>query len=189
MGYAPASVGYAPAAAMTTTSSYGAQYAGQAYITQPSATVPTMAAPTLSTPSVAAPMMSAPSISTPPMSSPSMSAPSMNTPTPAPPSSTPGTFQPSGAGAPNQSLMPIPDTDKLNSGSAPKLQDPQNRTTSAQIIGPANVTHAVFNMADRSQVFHPASFQATGENQHNHSNDGWSAGSPTNDDWQPTDGR
>jgi hypothetical protein len=55
-------------------------------------------------------------------------------------------------------LSPIPDVDKLNSNSAPRLTDPQNRTTSVRpLMGPASVTPAIFNVADRANVFHPAS--------------------------------
>jgi hypothetical protein len=123
----------------------------------------------------------------------------MGTPTPAAPGSvtSPNTFQPSSATPQsNSSLMPttpIPDTDKFNSGNAPRLLDPQTRTTSAQIMGPAMVTHAIFNTADRASVFHLAGSQSTSTQQRENSNDGWSAGSPnnssTNDNWQPTDGR
>jgi hypothetical protein len=87
---------------------------------------------------------------------------------------------------------PIPDNDKFNSGNAPRLLDPQTRTTSAEMMGPVNVTHAVFNTADREYVFHPAGYLPTSNEQLQNSNDGWSAGSHNNsstDGWQPTDGR
>ena len=76
------------------------------------------------------------------------------------------------------SLMPttpIPD----NSGSAPRLLDPQSRTTSAEIIGPASVTHAVFNTADRGSVFHAIGYVPASKSTSESSNDGWSAGSTT----------
>jgi hypothetical protein len=77
---------------------------------------------------------------------------------------------------------PIQDTDpKINSStSAPRLLDPQNRTTSTgPMIGPATVTNAIFMTADRSKVFHPAALQT----------DGWSEGPAVSDGWQSTDGK
>jgi hypothetical protein len=137
-----------------------------------------------------------------PGAAPGMSAPSMGTPTPAAPPAgvAPNTFQPSGSAQPgtvpqsNSSLMPttpIPDTDKINSGSAPQLLDPQSRTTSASPMNPPMVTTAIFNTADRGQVFHPANYQP---NQNRDSNEGWSAAtdsnsSANNDGWQGSNGQ
>lgn len=90
---------------------------------------------------------------------PMMSAPAAGSPAPGP------TFDQNPAPAQSSSsampLSPIPDADKLNSSSAPRLMDPQNRTTSARpLMGPASVTPAIFNVADRANVFHPASVPA-----------------------------
>jgi hypothetical protein len=92
-------------------------------------------------------------------------APMLTSPAPAAGSAVPGTtFDQNSAPAQSSSsavpLSPIPDTDKLNS-STPRLTDPQNRTTSARpLMGPASVTPAIFNVADRANVFHPASVPA-----------------------------
>jgi len=96
-------------------------------------------------------------------------------------------------------LSPIPDPDKLNSSSSPRLMDAQNRTTSARpLMGPANVTPAIFNVADRANVFHPASVPAPYQTTVAKPittplpSDGWSAGAPTstyNDGFQSAGGR
>ncbi len=135
-------------------------------------------------PAVTTPMYTTPGLST-PMSVPNLSAPPMGSPTPASPSSPPQTFQNSGTPQSSSSLYPTPpiqDTDpKLNSStSAPRLLDPQNRTTSTgPMIGPATVTNAIFRTADRSRVFHPASQVS----------DGWTEGAPVSDGWQSADGK
>jgi hypothetical protein len=112
----------------------------------------------------------------------------MGSPTPATGNSTPNTFQPSSA-APqsNSTLMPTVPIPDNNSGSAPRLLDPQSRTTSTEIIGPANVTHAVFNTAERGLVFHPVGYHAASSQPA--PNDGWSGDSSGADNWQSGDGR
>ena len=127
-------------------------------------------------------------------------APTMSAPAPAAGGAVPGpTFDqgsaPAAANSAMPQLPPIPDADKLNSNNAPRLMDPQSRTTSARpLMGPANVTPAIFNVADRANVFHPAGLPA------GHQTtvakpitaplpvDGWSVGAPANsynDGFQP----
>jgi hypothetical protein len=141
------------------------------------------------------PMYSTPgAIGTPSIGAPTLGAPPMGSPTPAMPGSTPSTFQ-GGATVPTPATSnypttpmtypatPIPTTDPAVSGAAssatttPRLLDPQNRTTSTgSMIGPATVTNAIFNTADRGKVFHPASQTSAPQ-----ANDNWSTSS--NDGW------
>ena len=134
----------------------------------------------------------------PAMSAPAMPAPAMSAPAPAGGSAAPGpTFDQNSAPAPSSSAMPlspIPDVDKLNSNSAPRLMDPQNRTTSTRpLMGPANVTPAIFNVADRANVFHPASvpaaYQAAKPITTQAPPDGWSVGAPVSDGFESVSGR
>jgi hypothetical protein len=175
------------APAMSNTSLYAPpayasqQYAAPAYAGQVYTGQSMMSGPSIGSPGMAAPTMTAPT-----MGSPSMTVPSMGSPTPAPSgTSAPNTFQPSSTSPPAMPTTPIPD----NSGSAPRLLDPQSRTTSAEIIGPASVTHAVFNTADRGSVFHAIGYVPASNSTSEISNDGWSAGSTNNDNWQSSNGR
>jgi hypothetical protein len=131
-------------------------------------------------------------------------APMISAPAPAAGGAVPGpTFDQGSAPAATSSAMPqlspIPDADKLNSNSAPRLMDPQSRTTSARpLMGPANVTPAIFNVADRANVFHPASVPAAYQTTVAKPitaplpADGWSVGAPTStydDGFQSAGGR
>jgi len=135
---------------------------------------------------------------------PSAAAPMLSNPAPAAGSTAPGpTFDQNSAPAQSSSsampLSPIPDADKLNSNSTPRLMDPQNRTTSARpLMGPASVTPAIFNVADRANVFHPASVPAAYQTTVAKPitaplpADGWSAGATTgtyNDGFQSAGSR
>jgi hypothetical protein len=136
-----------------------------------------------------APTYAAPqTMSGPAMGAPGMAAPALNSPTPATGSVTvPNTFQPSSTPASqgSSSLMPTTPIPDNNSG-APRLLDPQSRTTSAEIIGPATVNHAIFNTADRGSVFHPITYRTPSKSSAQSTNDGWSADS---DNWQSGEGR
>jgi len=150
---------------------------------------PAMAAPpTYSTPGmIGAPAMGAPNLSTPPMSPtpatgapPATFAPQGATSNYAAPPATTSNYQPAPMSYP---ATPIPTTDPAVSGAAtsttnsPRLLDPQNRTTSTGgMIGPATVTNAIFNTADRGKVFHPASQTSAPQ-----ATDNWSGGG--NDGW------
>jgi hypothetical protein len=191
-----ATVGYAAPATATVPVSSSAGYAMPAYATQP-AMAPAYAAQPAMQPAYAAQPGMAPSYGAQPqyaaqpqMADPNagssvMSAPSLGSPTPAAPAMTPNTFQPSSTTPPsNSSLMPTAPIPDNNSGGAPRLLDP-TRTTSAHVIGPVNVTHAVFNTADRSHVFRTIGFQPA-KNAAESNNDGWSGNA---DNWQSGEGR
>ena len=123
------------------------------------------------------------------MSGPAFAAPT-GAPTPAATGPAPQTFQPNTSGGsqentlrPIQPLTPNADTpssdSKTNSSNAPLLQDPQNRTTSG-LMGPANVTTAIFFTADRANVFKPAVMET----------ENWGAAAPKFDEgWSSAGGR
>ncbi|HTQ39864.1 MAG TPA: hypothetical protein VMJ32_12620 [Pirellulales bacterium] len=175
--------------------------AGQAYAAPAYAAPNYAAAPAYATgPAYTAQPSYSVQASAPGMGSPGMSAPALGTPTPAPPPSggMPNTFQPSGTAQPsaappvNSSLMPttpIPDTDKFNSGSAPRLLDPQDRTTSTSPMNPPMITQAIFNTADSSTVFHQATYQPNAQQT---ANGGWTTGTDSGasmDGWQASNGQ
>jgi hypothetical protein len=192
-----ATVGYAAPASATVPVSSSAGYAMPAYATQPAmspayAAQPAMqpsyaAQPQMGQPYGAQPSYAAqPQMADPNAGSSVMSAPSLGSPTPAAPAIAPNTFQPSSTTPPsNSSLMPTAPIPDNNSGGAPRLLDP-TRTTSAQIIGPVNVTHAVFNTADRSHVFRAIGYQPNNQRATESTNDGWSGNA---DNWQSSQGR
>lgn len=185
-------VGYAAPASATVPVSASAGYSMPAYATQPTMTPSYAAQPQMGQPYAAQPQMAPsyaaqPQMADPNMGSQGMSAPSLGSPTPAaPPVTAPNTFQPSSTmPQSNSSLMPTAPIPDNNSG-APRLLDPQTRTTSAHIIGPANVTHAVFNTADRSHVFRAIGYQPSNNRAAASNSDGWSGNA---DNWQSGEGR
>lgn len=183
-----ATVGYAAPASATVPVSASAGYAMPAYATQPAMTPSYAAQPQMAPSYGAQPSYTAqPQMADPNMGSPGMSAPSLGSPTPAaPPGTAPNTFQPSSTTPQsNSSLMPTTPIPDNNSG-APRLLDPQTRTTSAHIIGPANVTHAVFNTADRSHVFRPIGYQPSNNRAAESNSDGWLGNA---DNWQSGEDR
>lgn len=114
---------------------------------------------------------------------PSLSAPP-GSPTPAT-GNPPSTFQTPQSSSSQYPTAPIQDTNtQMNSSTAaPRLLDPQNRTTSTgPMIGPATVQTAIFRTADRSHVFHPA-VQAS------QPSDGFSQGAPVSDGWSSAESK
>src|SRR5262245_32120954 len=134
---------------------------------------------TYTTPAYGAPVMSTPG-------APAL-APAQGTPAPAA-NGAPQTFQSTPPAGTSSSMyppiQPVPDADKLNPGNAPRLMPPENRTTSHTLMGPANVTQAIFRTADRATVFQPATFNSNNAQRIDTPSDGWSASTSPNDGWQ-----
>ncbi len=161
----------------------GATYAAPAATYSTPAPAATYGAP------AAAPSYTTPTYTTPgsTMPAPSLSSPPMGSPTPAAPSIAPMSTYQNGTLAPpaTNTLRPVPDVQqysdpKVNSSSAPRLLDPNNRTTARPMHRTA-VLPAIFQMPERN-VIQPVSQQSD-------SADNWAAAPRADEGWRPMGGR